>query len=319
MDLPLYRPAIEKLNAITASAAQINESATMSSAFLGGGTAYFVDSVNGVNAHDGLSWTTAKLTIANAVSTCAAGDTIFIKGTTFSEAVTNTKAGVRFIGCGTGPSQATWTAPTVQSSFCLKTTGAGVLIENIKFKPVIYVTGVATGPPSGVRIGVGSDYTIIRGCRFQGQVGSYKAIYADGNCSNIVIEGNEFLYMNTATNGAAIYSANLAGAWVIKNNIFNSNLRDIQIIGRWCILDGNIHPVVGLKADGSIGVVTSVAVDLSGTDGQANTMTRCVLGGTYNQATYVVSTGGNDLWRGNFASIVATTAPNGLTVLVPAA
>ena len=283
----------------------------------GVGTVYFVDGASGSDTgRTGKSWGAAFKTIAKAVATCSAGDSILIKGTAFSEAVTCSKAGVRFIGVGTGPAQATWTAPTVAASFCLKISAVSVLVENIKFKPVIY-TG--SGVPSAIRLTTGCDYSVIRGNRFQGQVGSYKAIYAEANCSNLLIEDNEFLYMNTATNGGAIYSANLAGAWVIRNNIFNSCLSDIKIIGRWCILDGNIHPIVGLKADGSIGTVTGAAVDLSGTDGDCNTMTRCTLGGTYNQATYVTSTGGNDLWRGNYASIVATTAPNGLTVLIPAA
>jgi hypothetical protein len=188
-------------------------------------------------------------------------------------------------------------------------------VENIKFKPVIYTT---SGIPSAIRLTTGADYAVIRGNRFQGQANSYKAIYADANLSNIQILDNEFIYMNTLTNGCAIYSANLAGAWHIKRNTFNSCLADIAIIGRMCQLADNIHPIVGLAANGTFpGTVTVRAIDLSGTNSGDNLMTRCTLGGTYNLATYTPASGDN--WMGNFASIVPTYAPNGLTVLVPAA
>lgn len=278
------------------------------------GTRYYVDSVNGVAGNDGLTWATALKTIAAAVALAVAGDTIFLTGS-FNEAVTCSVAGVSFYGIGTGPVMATWTAPTVLASFCLKLAAANCLVANIKFQPVIYVT---SGIPSAIRLTTGANYTRITGCRFQGQVGSYKAIYADANLSNVVIDNNEFIYMNTLTYGCAIYSVNLAGAWRILNNDFNSNVADIKIIGRFCTLDGNVHHISGLTAAGiPAAAVTGKAIDLSGTDSGANTMTRCTLGGTYNLATYTPAT--YDTWMGNYASIVATTAPNGLTVLVPAA
>jgi hypothetical protein len=315
MDLPLYRPAIEKLNAITASAAQINESATMSSAFLAGGTAYFVDSTNGVNAHDGLSWATAKLTIANAVATCAAGDTIFIKGTGFSEAVTCSKAGVRFIGVGTGPAQATWTAPTVADSFCLKLTANYCLVENIKIKPVIYVT---SGVPSGIYLS-GANYTFIKNNRFQGQVGSYVAIYSPVcDSDNVQILNNEFLYMNTATYGAAIQGVEAGGlsysGWHIENNYFNSCTIDIDICGRACVLRGNVHPIGGITAAGAVNAaVTGLAIDLSGTSSGGNTVTGCSLAGAYTSTLYKGGAAG-DNWAGNYAAITTTYCPNGISV-----
>ncbi|MFA5429838.1 MAG: hypothetical protein WC329_01610 [Candidatus Omnitrophota bacterium] len=278
------------------------------------GNIWYVDSVNGSTGKSGKSWSQPKETIAQAVALAAAGDVIALKGS-FNEAVTCSLAGVTFVGVGTGPVMATWTAPTVAASFCLKLSAANCRVENIKFKPVIYTT---SGIPSAVHLATGSDYAIIKNCRFQGQAGSYKAIYAAANLSNIKILDNEFLYMNTATYGCAIYSASLAGAWIIKGNTFNSCLADIAIIGRMCRLEDNIHCIVGLAADGTFpGTVTVQAVDLSGTNSGDNVMTRCTLGGTYNLATYQPASG--DVFMGNYASIVATTAPNGLTVLIPAA
>ena len=73
-------------------------------ALAGRGTTYFVDSVSGLDGNGGKSWARAKKTIASAVTACAAGDTIYLKGT-FSEAVTCSKAGVSFIGVGTNPNR----------------------------------------------------------------------------------------------------------------------------------------------------------------------------------------------------------------------
>ena len=287
------------------------------------GTVYFVDGTDGSDAHTGKSWGTAFLTIAAAVAACAAGDTIYIKGS-FSEAVTCSKAGVRFIGIGTGPQEATWTMVSLASStangWCLKIAAAGVLVQNIKFRPPAYVSA---GVPTAINLSTGSDYSIIRGCRFQGRTGSHNAIYGLVPVGNIVIEGNEFIYMNTHTSGKAIYMPASAGvacsAWQIKNNIFNSCIVDIDIDGRSCLLEGNKHFIVGLDHDGTFaGVVTVQAIDLSGTDTGANVMTKCTLGGTYNLATYKPGAVG-DVWMGNYCSVVVDKAPAGLSVLVPAA
>lgn len=288
-----------------------------------GSKAYLVDSANGDADHSGLKGVQPMLTIAAAVAACAAGDTIFIKGS-FSEAVTCSKAGVRFVGVGTGPAEATWTQVSAVSSttdgWCLKIAANGVLVENIKFRPPAYVSA---GVPTAINLFVGSDYSIIRNCRFQGRTGSWNAIYGLVPVSNIVIEGCEFLYLNTADHGKAIYMPASAGVacstWQIKNNIFNSCIVDIDIDGRSCLLEGNKHFIVGLKADGTFAsAVTVQAIDLSGTDTGANVMTKCTLGGTYNLATYKPGAVG-DVWMGNYCSIVADKAPNGLSVLVPAA
>lgn len=283
------------------------------------GNVWYVDSVNGTAGKSGKSWSQAKLTIASAVALAAAGDVIAIKGS-FSEAVTCSLAGLTFVGVGTGPVMATWTAPTVAASFCLKLSAANCMVMNIKFKPVIYTT---SGIPSAILLDASASYARILRNRFQGQVGSYAAIQCSVPCGNVEIDGNEFLYMNTVGHGIAIYGVPTAGsahsAWKITNNIFNSCIADIDIDGRTCLLEGNKHFITGLAANGTFGsAVTVQAIDLSGTDTGANVMTKCTLGGTYNLATYKPGATG-DVWMGNFASIVATTAPNGLTVLIPAA
>ena len=278
------------------------------------GKVWFVDSVNGVDTYNGATWSQAFKTIAVAVAACDAGDTIFIKGT-FSEAVTCSKAGVRFIGAGANPRSASWTAPTVAGSFCLKLAAAYCHVENIYFKPVIYVS---SGIPSAIRLS-GANWTTIKGCRFQGQTGSYKAVYSPVcDSDNVHISGCEFFYMNTATDGAAIFGAEAGGlsysGWVIEDCDFNSCTTDIDINGRACILRRNTHPIGGITAAGAVNAaVTGVAIDLSGTSSGGNTVTGCALAGAYTSTLYVGGAAG-DNWAGNYAAITTTYCPHGVTL-----
>jgi hypothetical protein len=293
-----------------------NEVSRSSLQFLNGagvGTAYFVDGTSGLDTSNGKSWSKAFKTIAHAVEKCSAGDTIFLKGT-FSEAVTCSKIGVRFIGAG-NLKENSWTAPTVAGSFCLKLAAASCHVENIYFKPVIYVS---SGIPSGIYLS-GANWAYIKNCRFQGQTGSYKAIYSPVcDSDNVHIIGCEFLYMNTATHGCGIFGVEAGGlsysGWLIKDCIFNSCTTDIDINGRCCTLKGNIHPVGGVTAAGAINAaVTGVCIDLSGTSSGGNTVTGCSLAGAYTSTLYIGGAAA-DNWAGNFAAITSTYCPNGVSV-----
>ena len=277
-------------------------------------TPWFVDGVNGSDGNSGQSWDQALKTITAAVAACSAGDTIAIKGTAFNEAVVCNKAGVRFLGIGTGPAQATWTAPTVAGSFCLELAAGYCQVENIKFRPVIYTT---SGIPTGILLS-GAPYTVIRGCRFQGQPGSYTAIYSPVcNSDNVHIEGCEFLYFNTALHGQAILGVDAGGlsysGWHVEGCSFNSCVYDIVLPARCGVFAGNSHPIGGIDSTGALGAITTQAVNLSGTNSGGNVVTGCALGGAYTSSLYV---GGSaqDSWAGNFAAITATYCPNGVTV-----
>jgi hypothetical protein len=195
-----------------------------------------------------------------------------------------------------------------------------VVVENIKFRPPGFVTA---GLPTGIYLDEGSDYAIIRNCRFQGRALNRYAIYGLHPVGNVTIDDCEFLYFNniTTVDGGAIWMPAHAGiacsAWRIRGCTFNSCVHDINIDGRTCLLQGNVHFIQGLKADASYGAVTECAIDLSGTDTFGNVVTGCTFGGAYTDVLYIDSAG-TDMWMGNYAAIHTTTAPNGLTVL-PAA
>jgi hypothetical protein len=255
---------------------------------------------------DGTSEATAFKTIAEAVTAASAGDTILILGS-FSEAVTCAKAGVRFIGMGTGPGQAVWTAPTVAGSWCLKLTAGYCEVTNIRFRPVAYTT---SGVPSGIHL-AGAPYTYIHDCRFQGQQDSYKAIYSPSatgavSSDNVTIDDCEFLYLNTATHGAGIWCVEADNAtyaaWRIRRNKFFGCVTAIKLAGMSCEVKDNVIAEQGLAAAGtSPSTVLVLGISMKGSTGTntgGNVVTRNKLGGTSPYTQYVPGITG-DMWTGN--------------------
>ena len=281
------------------------------------GTIYYADST-ATSSGAGTLWSTAFKTIAEAVTAAVAGDVILLKGS-FNEAVTCAKAGVRFIGIGTGPGQAVWTAPTVDagSTACLTLTAAYCEVRNIKIRPVAYSS---SGAPSGINLSTGANYTRIIGNRFQGKAGSYVAVRLTVGVDNVLIEDNEFIYMNTLTYGAAIKGAFTASGWIIRNNIFNSCVIAIEIEGRSCVIENNVIMVTGLAAAGTFGgAVCTKGIDLTGTDTGANKICGNHLGGVYSVTLYIKG-GTGDEWAGNWTTTVTGTITNaaGMTLTATA-
>lgn len=270
---------------------------------------WFVNSVTGNNNLSGRTPDKPKLTIAATVALAAAGDTIYIKGS-FNEPVTCSLAGVSFIGVGTGPKQAQWTAPTAAGSWCLKIAANYVRVENIYFKPVIYTS---SGVPSGIYLS-GANWAVIKGCRFQGQTGSYKAIYSPVcDSDNVTIEDNQFYYMNTATHGAAIYGVEAGGlsysGWQILNNVFESCVTAVDINGRVCVVKGNVFGgLTGITAASAVGNVCTTKLDLSGTSSGGNRVVGNWFGLTYSHSGGYQEAASGDDWVGNYIVGGLTTA-----------
>lgn len=285
---------------------------------------WYADSNGGPNGNavsgNGKSKKYPFLTLTEAVAAASKYDLVVARGS-FNEAVTIATAGLNIINVSENPADCIWAAPTVAGSFCAYLNAADIGIYGIKFKPVIYTS---SGIPSAIKLGA-APYAKIKNNRFQGQAGSYCAIYAPSDtCDNVEIDNNEFIYMNTLTYGYGIYGVASAGnlnfsAWKITNNRFNSCYNDIVLPGRNCLLENNKHFINGVLATGLIGAVTAgKAVNLSGTATGGNTVTKNTLGGAYALALYTPGAA-YDNWMGNYAAITNTTAPNGLTVAYPAA
>lgn len=284
----------------------------------GYGNEWFADSVNGKTGATGQSWETALNTITAAVAKASAGDTIYCRGS-FTEAVTVEVAGLRIIGCGTGPKEAQWTADA--DAVALTISANYVEIANVYFKVPAY----SAGTPAAIQIG-GANYAKIHHCRFQGQTASHQAIYSPVcDSDNVEISDCDFMYLNTSTYGAAILGVEAGGlsysGWKILRNTFNSCVTAVNINGRACRVEGNTFMEYGVNAAGSVAAVCTKALDLSGTSSGANVVCGNIMQGDYDSDSGLYTAGASgDCWMGNFADDVAETEVDatGLTVAVPA-
>lgn len=269
------------------------------------GKYYFVSGANGSDAFNGTNVETPFKTIAFAVSKAVANDVILVLPGTYSETVTVSVAGVHIIGIGTATNSVRWTSATDTATCTLA--AANIEIAGFRFTPPTFTAGT----PTSILLS-NAAYAHIHSNRFQGQTGSYNAIYSPVcNSDNVVIENNVFAYMNTLTNGAAILGVEAGGLsyslWQIKNNVFESCVTAVNINGRVCLVQGNHFAVNGITALSAVGAVCTLALDLSGTSSGANLVHGNYLGGAYSATLYKVGATGDD-WAGNFNIAGITTA-----------
>jgi hypothetical protein len=279
----------------------------------------FVDATNGNNSNDGHDRRRAKATIAAAVAVAEAGDTIYCEGS-FSEAVTVAVAGLRIIGVGPATQRAIWTGDA--DAVCLTISGVeGCLVEGFRFRPPAY----SAGTPAAIALASGSNYTIVRNCRFQGKTGSYYGIKAVSS-DNVQILDNEFKYLNNVTtvNGTAIASTSgdMSG-WVVKGNRFDSNIIDIDVQMRHSYVVDNYFLGGGLAAAGtSSATLTTKCLDISGAATGYNVVTGNYIGCLYHADGGLLGSGTGDQWSGNFVKdrthATQVDATTGISILVPA-
>lgn len=287
------------------------------------GAAWYVDSVLGSAAYDGKSWGAAKATIAQAYALAAAGDTIYMSGS-FNESVTCTKSDLHFICNDDVTKECIWTAAT--DTFCLKISATNVRVQGIYFRPPVYTADATT--LAAILLGTTASYAQIVGNRFQGQTASYNAILSPAvGADNVLIAGNEFMYLNTDTYGTGIRGVSTGGfaysGWRILNNIFNSCVTAIKLNARCCTIAGNTVLEYGVKpATAAVASVLAMGIDLtstSGGGGGANQVVANYLDGAYSATLYKVNAdvAGSDNWNGNYC-IAGTGATAGLTFANPA-
>ena len=291
-----FRQGAEEL-AIAAGGRLVVEAGGQISLLTPKATILFVDSVNGLDTNDGASWATAFKTIAAAVVAAEAGSTILIQGS-FSEAVTASLDGLSIIGVGTGPKQAQWTAAA--DAICLTLAANYPHVENIYFKPPAYAASRAT---CAIKLSGANHARILRN-RFQGQTGSQIAIHSPVcDSDNVWICGNEFAYLNTATYGTAILGVEAGGlnysGWRIRDNVFQSCLKAIDVSCRVAEIVGNTIGEYGVNPAGAIAQLLSLGIDLSGTNSGGNMVWGNQLGGVYSATLYKVGASG-DQWAGNY-------------------
>ncbi len=269
------------------------------------GSYWFVDGTNGNDGNGGHGLKSALKTIKAANAQALANDVILVLPGTYTEAVVASVVGLRFIALGTAKKSVQWTSITDTYTLTL---GANYQeVSGFYFKPPTYTAGT----PASIKLS-GAGHANIHDNKFQGQTGSWNAIYSPVcDSDNVRIENNDFEYLNTATYGAAILGVEAGGLsysnWHIKGNKFHSCVTAVNINGRVCLVQGNHFATNGINAAGAGAAVCTLALDLSGTSSYGNLVHGNYLGGTYSATLYKVGATGDD-WAGNFNIAGITTA-----------
>lgn len=183
------------------------------------GTIYYVDSATGSDSDDGLSWTDAVATIAQAITLSNAnvaltGNTtkmnaIYISGGTYTEDIETFPANCHVIGTGN--------ITRIQN---LGThTCAGV--DNCHFWNISFRGGLASA--AMISIANSSHSLGFHNCIFDSQAAISSCLYYAGSSSNQIIENCEFGFETNATNSPDIV-INLAGVHCQRMKIINNRI-----------------------------------------------------------------------------------------------
>jgi hypothetical protein len=209
-----------------------------------------------------------------------------------------TADGGRFAASWLSPASATAGAPLCD-----------VLQQGWRFQNFLF--GAAPADTASVRLfrngGAGSlerdaSHASFYGMRFDS---SPIAIQGSGGPAFVTIASSLFARATTtaisAITGAGI-GTNLN--WNIVGNRFYSNINHI------------VAPLSGgVIQDNVLGTFTTKGIDLTG-GLTANVVTKNALSGAYDTTSYNAAAG--DFWVGNYATVEAVTAPDGITIAVPA-
>lgn len=303
------------------------------------GIMLFVDSVNGNDGNDGLSWGEAKATIQEAVDLATDYSWIFITGR-FDEDVTTpawaSGAGaenVKIIGMdgqgGFYPNVPEWRSSNNTTGIPLILRSVGWTVEGIKFR--VPTTNVAVKlqyrvTDADVYDATGDNLAAccsIVGCWFYGGATGKTAINLVGAPYCTVIQGNYFSFIHQAGNaGKAITctESSMASPYrtMILNNVFSELDGAIDFNAKGSnagIVSGNI-----IQGASHAGWSSGKKCDM-GSGGNDNTVVGNYFGGDYS-ITGGYQAGSGDNWAGNYSMDVGETeveAVSGLSSVIPAA
>jgi hypothetical protein len=291
--------------------------------------ALYVDTVNGAATNNGTSWDDAFSTMTLALAAVQTGGKIYFRGDVREQCVgSNLKFDVTIEGVGSlhhadvpaagyHPGAAAWRSPASPTAATplLNIKGRGWKLINIMFDAPADAAAVRlTRNSSEGTAEHDASHASIIGCDFRS--GLYGIENYDG-CFNITIKDCVFETFDATTGAAAIMTNTNTGVaaarrWRILDNFFQPD----------STTEGNErHIVIGLVGslikNNVFGRVkgTGLYIDLTG--GADNVVTGNVMDGDYTTADYVAGT--RDIWYGNRCKVTATTAPDGVSLVVPAA
>jgi hypothetical protein len=277
------------------------------------GTHRYVDTVNGSNSYDGLSWDNAYLTMAKALEVVETYDHIHFVGDVREElTATNLAFDVtiqghgnrhRHPGWGTRPGSATWRPPASPTATTplLKVRAQGWRFIDILFDcPVdssaVYLERNALASTSEFDAGHAEFWR----CRFEsGKWGIQNA----GGSGFVGVYGCKF-YRLSESGGAGIICTSTAVAvplnWDIQGNHFANNASHI--------LSSMSYSLIKHNDFGRFTATLSIDIDdqPSANQGEYNIITGNYLSGSYAATAY--PPGSNNEWAGNQNVAGVTTA-----------
>lgn len=269
-------------------------------------------------------------TLAEALAACNTGDRIYVTGNIREEGLicSNLKFDVQVIGVGGQHHPDQPTSAYHPGSACIRppasptavtplinVRGRGWQFHNILFDCPVDAAAIVLRKNALTDVSeYDAGHAIIRNCDFRN--GLY-GIQDDGGTFNLTVQDCVFETLDATASAAAIINTSVAVAtprrWRIINNFFQGD----------STTEGNerhiIAPLAGsLIKENVFGLLkgTGKYIDLTG--GVAgNVVTRNTMAGNYATDDYVAVAG--DIWYENYCKVTVTTAPDGRSILVPAA
>lgn len=295
----------------------------------GVGASWFVDTFGGSDTdNDGTSWDSPFATMAKALTEAATLDTIYFHGDIREEiAGSNLKFDITIVGMGSlhhpdqpsaayDPGASCWRPPASPTAATplLKLRGRGWTFVNIMFDCPVDAAAIKMERNALADVSeYDPSHARFIGCDFRN--GLY-GIEDNGGAFNVLVEDCVFETLDATASAAGIISTSTSVAsprrWRIRNCFFQpdssteGNERHIVSPLNGSLLEGNIFGLV--KGTGRY-------VDLNG--GTGNVVAENVMAGNYATDDYRSGTG--DIWYQNPCKVTATTAPDGVSILVPAA
>lgn len=303
------------------------------------GNHLFVDSVNGLDANDGLSWGEAKLTIQAAVDLVTDYGSIEIAGR-FDEDVTTPawasgdgaeNVTIRGMDGGSGfyPNAPEWRSSNNTTGIPLILRSVGWSIERIKFR--VPTTNVAVK----LRYRVDDDDVYdatsdnlaaccrILGCWFYGGTTGQTGINLLGAPYCTIIDGNYFSLIHQGDDsGKCITCTESSMASPFRTQISNNIFNEVDAAIDFSAKSANASHIFGNIIQGSShsGYSAGKKCDL-GPSGNDNTVVGNYFGGDFS-ITGGYRAGSGDMWiGGNWAEDIAETevSANGHVIAIPAA
>jgi hypothetical protein len=253
--------------ALTAGAFTAQNISALDAAIAGAGSlskvTWYVDTVNGSDANDGSSWTTAFATMRQALAVVQSFQRIEFTGKLREQLVAPLGVyGVAIVGAGAGAPRtdtgAAWLAPTSPTATTplLQLREQGWTLANF----------LMTGPSDDACVKLSrresatlpdASHAVFSGMQFQG---GFIHIEDDGGSFNVRVDNCTFMLAAGVGGGAIVSTSTTVAApykWVITNSVFESNVNHI-------VMPFN-KAVIGFNGNGNVfTVATTKVIDLTG-------------------------------------------------------